>query len=387
MAKVQFIGYQIQTAAKGNVAELRARQKYPGLADQKNDIDARCRVLADAIECAAKNFHLDREALKVFVAPEFFFRGGTGGVYDIENVSLIAEKMDNWLSMDAYKKWIFVLGSALAVMPGGPPREILNAALVRRGGIKVTGKNVNVGAGDSVVVYKEYISAVDFLGQYFGDKNAFLETQATAGLANIQGSEQRLIPVSGSRPKDAATVLSNPDAPNIHGANRTFPSAKFTARVLELLMKGKITAADRDRLLTPRSYTTSEKSASGLGGGINFTMAGLNFILEVCLDHAQGRAYHSLDASTIDIHLVSSCGMAYCYQHVKAGGYFFLVDGAIHHRSRIDLRKSDGGRIYQIVSAIDMTNSSNWKNFLGPATNLFQEGRGTVYIYPKQYLP
>jgi hypothetical protein len=49
------------------------RLAYPGLADQKRDIEARCKILMDAIEVANASTKIDRVAKKICAAPEFFF--------------------------------------------------------------------------------------------------------------------------------------------------------------------------------------------------------------------------------------------------------------------------------------------------------------------------
>jgi len=163
--------------------------------------------MADAVEAADKSSRIDSMATKIFVAPEFFFRGGTAGVYDAENVSLVNETMDRYVADPKYTKWIFVLGTTLAVMPGGGNNaEIMNIAIVRKGGKKIVKSNREVQktdhltADDTLMVYKEYVSAIDFLGTYFGDSNHFHGDPATAGKANIMGQQKILQPASGARP-------------------------------------------------------------------------------------------------------------------------------------------------------------------------------------------
>lgn len=396
MPDIQFIAYQLQTAAEGNTN----RQRYPGLTNQKKDIEFRCKIMADAIDEASDHQRIVHSATKLFVAPEFFFRGGTGGVYNIENVSYINETMDKYLALPKYKKWIFVLGTALAVMPsikshtataepsGGSNPEIVNIALVRKGGVKISVKyGVNdknkLRPDDSLIVYKEYVSAIDFLGQHFGDTNAFYGNPGTAGKANVSGSEKTLRPTSGARPTNLVTNL---DVPNIHGQKRVWqPSVKLRAFILSKYNKGKITDKERDRLfnmLVP--YTISEESKTGLGGGTNFKMGGFSFVLEICLDHLQRRALSSVN-QLVDIHVVSSCGMSPKYALVKVGGYHFLVDGIAHDAGCVSLlkRTSSGFDSINSLASIPMHNSSRWKRHLGSGTNLFQAGRGTIYIFPK----
>lgn len=386
MANVQFIAYQLQTAAEGNTN----RQRYPGLSDQKRDIEYRCKIMADAIEAAAKSHRIDSMATKIFVAPEFFFRGGTAGVYDAENVSYVNETMDRYVAGSKYAKWIFVLGTTLAAMPGGGNNpEIMNIAIMRKGGKKIVKKKSEVlksdhlTADDTLLVYKEYVSAVDFFGPYYANSANFHGNQPTAGTANVMGAQKRLRPTSGARPSGH---VKHSDAPNVHGQNHVWkPSIGLKNLILDKFKKKLINAKERNRLLSPVPYTTSEKSRTGLGGGTNFTMGGLSFVLEICLDHVQERAKGTVNRDSVDIHIVTSCGMDLNYLWVKPGGYFFLVDGMEHDIDRVVLaKKTPGG--YDPVNAtatLPMTDTSRWKNHVGEGKNLFQAGKGTVYVFPK----
>jgi hypothetical protein len=181
------------------------------------------------------------------------------------------------------------------------------------------------------------------------------------------------------------------DLPNEQEQMRTWtPSVKFRAFILKKFAEGKITAQEKDRLFTPRTYTTSETSLTGLGGGTNFTMGGLNFVLEVCLDHLEKRALGTVNPATVDVHMVSSCGMNPKYQLNKRGGYFFQVDGIAHRLNLvwlISFKPAQPRTRVSSVGKVDMTNSVNWRRHMSAGTNLFQKGKGTVYVFPKVDIP
>jgi hypothetical protein len=389
---VQFIAYQLKTAAEGNTA----RQDYPGLTDQKRDIEARCKVMLDAIMAAKGSAKISSAAKKIFAAPEFFFRGGKGGVYDIENVSYVMEFMDTYLKDDSFDKWIFVLGTALAAMPAGTDRtEVLNIAFVRRGGVSVIGtsksnvKNALAGgSGDSRLVYKETISAVDFFGPDFANADAWFDgIGGTAANANIRGSTTRLAPTSGSR---AMGDVEHLDTPNIHGTNYTWkPSKEFRDYTFKKYQAGKITWKERKRILTPITYTASEQSRTGLGGGVDFSMGGLHFALEVCLDHSQKRALSTVNADNVDIHLITSCGMSPKNFCAKDKGFLFQVDGAANHASLCWAITMNGSTVSKLTrkDTIDMTDSERWHISAGSGKNLFQAGKGRVVIFEAKALP
>jgi|GEM_PF-2594251 len=347
---IQCIAYQIQTAAEGNTN----RVNYPGLNDQKRDIDARCKVLIDAIEAAAKDHRISPMATKLFVAPEFFFRGARGGVYSAEALSYLSEVLDRHLRKAEYFRWIFVLGTALAVMPEVEPpagaaltddSEILNVALARIGGRSTVGENTT--PGDSILVYKEYVSAVDFFGPDYGDSPNF-HHGANPGQVNIGGALTDISATAGARPSGG-----------IDGVG--------AANVPAVAMGG-------------------ETSASGLGGATNFTLDGLQFICEICLDHVMRRAQATIPQGNVDIHLVTSCGMTTAYKHARNQGLFFLVDGSDHQPSRVTLRQKIAGAWQPQpapIAAKRMSDQRHWRHHHGVGTNLFQNGKGTVYVYPR----
>jgi len=334
---IQCIAYQIKTAPAGTTAADFDRLEYPGLTDQKRDIEARCKILFDAAEAARKDPKINAMATKLFVAPEFFFRGARGGVYSAENLTYLSEVMDGYLKKADYFRWIFVLGTALAVMPG-TDNEILNVAFARVGGKTTIGPAAST--SDSTLIYKEYISAIDFLGPNFGKHEAFRGIGPEKGMANIDQVLKQLQSTSGSKGPHAGSA-ANPSG--------------------------------------------TETSASGLGGATNFKMDGLQFTCEICLDHAKSRAKGTIAAADVDVHLVTSCGMTPYYRQVRNGGIYFLVDGIGNSKDLVTLEQKAAGKLNPVasVSTIDMNDKSRWKNHAGAAANLFEGGKGTVYVFPK----
>lgn len=93
-SKVQFIAWEIYT---GPVYGMLDADHYPGLApaagdrrfdvlSQCLDIIARVEITRRAIETAYQNVEEDPETLKIFVAPEFLYRGAAGAyLYDLLN--------------------------------------------------------------------------------------------------------------------------------------------------------------------------------------------------------------------------------------------------------------------------------------------------------------
>jgi len=144
--KVQFIGYWQKTGAYiGKDTACAMDTSIVNLNDRANDfktkwtaasmpdVTGRCGVMKAAIEKAYADPHVkktlstaDREVLKVFMAPEFYFRGAQG-VYPFEAVSEILNDgaLRTEMMNGKYKDWLFVLGSAIGAIEGGgrPPAD------------------------------------------------------------------------------------------------------------------------------------------------------------------------------------------------------------------------------------------------------------------------
>lgn len=368
MRKVQFIAYQIKTSGKHGTID-KPKMTYPGMADPKKDMEARCGVMADAIAAAQEQFGMDHNATKIFVAPEFFFRGGRDGVYDIETASRLMGVMDRYLADPKYKNWIFVLGTVLAVMPESKPKEILNVALVRIGGRRVGGKVDSLCPDEGLLVMKEYVSSVDFFGKMY-NKTAFYHgvKGGDSGSAMVMGEHTRVMPTAGARGT----------------GNIKWVAPKWMVeKVTEDYNKKLIDENTKKKWLTPHDCydKVGECSKTGEGGGTNFKLGGFSFVLEICLDHMQKRAYDTT-TERVDIHIVTSCGMAVQYQmNNLKDGCFFIVDGMERGEDRVVLRRNEKN-VISPKKTINMEDAGRWRRFMGPAKKLFEAGRGTVYLYP-----
>jgi hypothetical protein len=279
--KVQFIAYKINTfPTDGSDYKNRA---YLGNANAEKDISKRCAIMKTAIRETLTDSKIDGDSktLKIFMAPEFYFRG-TEGAYPLEKVSSILAEMRNYTKNEKFKHWMFVFGTALGYLDASDKKEIFNVALIQKGGVNTAEKDQSAGH-NAVLVYKEFISHIDFLR----DKNKDW-TNKDERIVRVASGESLVIPTLGSR--DLGTM----------GAN-----------------------------------DASEYNASGLGGGSIFEMNGINFGLEVCLDHLLGRlrgAIANKDTSwigKIQIQLVTSAGAYIEGNHIAVchRGLVFNVDG------------------------------------------------------------
>jgi hypothetical protein len=173
---IRFIAYTIgtiQEPAGGGVDTYPGVPAAPGDVLHTVDINARCDLMLRAIQTAAANLPTVSPPvnagteLKVFMAPEFFFRGPLGA-YSMEEVQLVTGRLQNMVKGGDWQDWLFVFGSILGYsFPTADtppydidpfrPKEVYNFTLTQQGG---TGSADGIGAN---AVVKELQAGCDFL--------------------------------------------------------------------------------------------------------------------------------------------------------------------------------------------------------------------------------
>ncbi|MCL6433020.1 MAG: hypothetical protein K6T90_02210 [Leptolyngbyaceae cyanobacterium HOT.MB2.61] len=388
--KVQFIAYCIHTGPK----TIGLKQQYLGIAPTSADIAERIKLVRKAIEVARTNSNTkqsDDETLKIFMMPEFFFRGKEGA-YALELITGIQRKSRTWLEWlkggflsdlsrltgysqprveeigligllqnlvkdQQWKNWIFVFGSIIgsSVETDITDREeVYNLVLVQKGGF---GDTPRVGSTFAKVVMKEHVSGMDFiktsesgggallervfhpltvnqqqLVKHLKDLLALTEEQLRAAPISFTESEIALWRTSEkARLNDCLTPNSSPQfLPHFLFGLRS-GDAYFSALfpLIEKFLKAKLGNVKAQELLL--SIRRSEEQQKEYDGSSVFEIDGIRFGLEVCLDHGVRRLKNSKNLPTIDIQLVPSCGAQINEDAIVAKtngyGYIFHCDG------------------------------------------------------------
>jgi hypothetical protein len=165
--------------------------------------------------------------------------------------------------------------------------EVFNIALIQKGGY-AEADNVH-----DALVYKEYVSHIDFLSK------------------NVRGFGK----------KDSASYRQAKIGDKIVKLNATTGSRDFGGN-----SSGKVIKEDGAGV-----------QGSNLAGGSVFTIDGVRFGLEVCLDHAKSRLKSAIEGGgnnirridSVDVQLIPSAGMTIIPECVatKSEGLIFNVDG------------------------------------------------------------
>jgi hypothetical protein len=264
-----------------------------------------------------------------------------GGNYTLE-VALSTEK-----TLDGTRQ-------ATLAIPG--ETEILNIALVQKGGPAVPVPPDGARLLKEAVIYKEQISKVDFQGPTYKSGRAF------------ENENRHLIDVHGDPARRAIPA---------YGANA-------------LLSKNKNVPA--------RGAAVSEVNKSGLGGGSVITIDGVDIGVEVCLDHSEKRlldyynkGFAAKGEPMIQVHLIPSCGMSISNYCVLPDGYVFNVD-----KSHCEVQKSDRTKVKpKSVTAIANTGGVTMtEHFVNEPIgnpnappNTIDSNKGYIVVYEKVDLP
>lgn len=289
--KAACIGYEIKTGEYNpdKMVFDAANRTVLENADVRNS----CVDLIGAIKnaWAAYNYYItnsglaadDHKTLKIFMAPEFFFRGRYGAYQDIGLCTKILSTMREEIKDPRYADWLFVHGTAIFASEGKGGTFLENYALVQKGGVPTKTSDL--------VVAKEFPSHIDFKHPTVGDWDWY---DPNLSEAKVAGKNVRhLSPVGG----------------------RADPIDNFS-----------------------KSGTVP---VSELVGGVIFTMDNITFGLEVCRDHFVGRLAHSKEAGKPLIQLIPSAGMGIDDASLgcKLDGIIFNVDGVTAH-SKVKVRNA-----------------------------------------------
>ncbi len=277
------------------------------------DMHAKCRIMYSAIkgaydqlDPAVKN---DGKILKVFLAPEFFFRGSYGA-YPPQVVAEIIPYMRN-LGTDAFPDWLFVFGTAISAHAD----TATMCTVCNSTNVKFVPDPAKPGKTKGVC----QVNASHPVGE--GSYGAEIHN-----VALIQkGSETHLVPKE---------YISGVDYKLHNGEPYVFIGGRKTKKFEFAISPA---GSDYSRL---KSKFDDERM-----GGCVFTFDGITIGLEVCLDHIKskgqpaGTGRLARYADTIQLHLIPSAGMSigaglYC----RPGGIVFNVDGLRPPRAEVVIK-------------------------------------------------
>jgi hypothetical protein len=317
--RVQFIGYALpttplMTGMVGTSPGSFAEGRYVGMAHGNPDIDARIELTMSAVEQTVRSGAVDGSpsTLKIFVMPEFAFRG-VRGAYDnnppeIDAFTYFRTAIAKRVAVPAYEGWLFVFGTIVEatnyVRGNDPGRD--RAARIREN-----------------------------LAMALGDAWQYAESQNDTEFANFLDATLRDY-TNYCRAKPIYEVSDKSYVVAGGAADATYPEGltvekKFISNedfVLNLISRG---FCGDQCAYPPIKEQDGEDKETAFDDLSIFTIKGIKFGVEVCLDHARARLRTNRlpENEVVQIHLVPSCGMQLVDASIiaGAGGLVFNCDG------------------------------------------------------------
>lgn len=149
-------------------------QCYLGLEDTSKDVEKRLEIMRKAVERAYEESNTDETTLKIFLVPEFYFRG-LNGAYTFQteeaeeeesscssDICHILEGLASIVADARFENWLFLFGTVIAqssTQESGFDYQFYNFAPLYKGFDHKTSK----GIGKKFIVPKRYVSNADFL--------------------------------------------------------------------------------------------------------------------------------------------------------------------------------------------------------------------------------
>lgn len=373
-SKVQFIGVALCTtpAMLTSIEETSDDGYYAGFKNDKTDITERIGVIKDFIKTAIDTNKIENNSkiLKVFVIPEFFFRGVLGAYHTTEystktiptHVFLINEfcKAIDELKLNGYKidsDYLFILGTALFTYHDvnyntEPTKSLYESGdnlldIYYRLHPKQTDKIVCTPSIKKMSDYLKILDGKDFLNNNTlmeanesNSDNAFIDVLIkTLNYCDTQAKIEiynRCLIFAG-----AAQIIKEPQADEL-------PSPTRDPFVVQKQFKSKedfiLNSKNNDKVCDLPKYLqtitkypdidnqSSDRKVSLDDGRAIFEYEGVNIGVDICLDHSRQRLVKHLykhPNDLVDIQIVTSCGMDVREKAVIArkNGYVFNCDG------------------------------------------------------------
>ncbi|HSR13414.1 MAG TPA: hypothetical protein VLS90_18355, partial [Thermodesulfobacteriota bacterium] len=321
------LGYRAKTAkfvGPANAPKVAYSGKTDSLGkglDDFNDLKARCDDMKQAIRSAynlAKPYFQQSKVLKVFMGPEFFFRGINGAYdYDVLNgkaskaggvkglLELMAEEIDQFI----YKDWLFVLGTAIAAANIG--RDVCGAP----------GCSAEL---ETVIDPLTKKPKTDPLTKRI--LRVCTKDKTHTGAKRVDDNKGMIDNIAFIRKEKFTHQVLKQLVSNVDYAKNAGGKFYVNLRGKELEVNRQ---ADWAASNIPPKFQDER-----MGGSV-FTIDGVTFGLEICLDHISTTTSNTdgrLDnAGNIQVQLIPSCGMTIGRLRTVSDGIVFNVDGGTPH--------------------------------------------------------
>ncbi len=333
--QVQFIGYAISTkpafcAADGGGGDTGNRKYYLGDEHDERDLEARLGLLAKVVAQAQDAFVRDRDVFKVFVIPEFFFRGAYGAYREKDAATRLKSGVTDLLKKFGPDIDLSLWGTALLVERGMD----LNAPEIKNAGslgdeylhIYEACRDFRANLGKETPSLRDILFHLDELEDP-ATRTIEPELDPLAAVMEqmLRGCDRR-----------APVVVSNKCLITL-GRERCLAVQKQFKSCVDFVLnyyhdQARSKGNENCYLQTfvnypPIAATVTERKGHDADQYGVFDWQGLNIGVEICLDHIRKRLVQVENG--LDLQIIPSCGAEVTPGCIaaRAGGYVFNCDG------------------------------------------------------------
>ncbi len=317
---VQFVGYAINTAPKitntmGGIGGY-IQGKYIGIEPSSHDIDARIELIMRTVDHTRASEAIDASptTLKIFLMPEFLLRGALGA-YDndppvLDYFRYFRTRFARRVRKPEYEDWLFAVGTLVSAADYVRGRNLQTD-------VEAVLREIIV---DSLVNAWEYASGLGASGQ----KLAGVIWNMLQTYMNYCNTDHPLFRVTDRCYVVAGGAELDPDYPDGLSIRKEYLSNE------DFVLNSPL-FNNEDTDSSPIPENNGEDKEHAFDPYSIFTIKGIRFGVEICLDHLRARLLTNRlpDTELVQIHLVPSCGLQLVQSSIIAGtgGFAFNCDG------------------------------------------------------------
>lgn len=374
--KIQFIGMCI-CATPGDleqIEEMSDNGVYLGVDDVQKDLNDRIQLVINSIKSASNQAEKASDVLKVFVVPEFFFRGNRGAyrtgknsyAFFVENF----KKLIDFIALEPYDSWLFVLGSLLTTKHSINKDAEPTKSLYHTGDALLNVYH-RLYPQDSTQVGTPHVSLHDMLKAVDEDLPVHGDLSSATDLA-FQDVLKRTL---NNCDAEAGIIVDNSCFIVAGGINKTiFRVLKKHKSKEDFVLNSTYKEKDTGYLQSITKYTVideaSELKPKTSEGNIDphaiLYYGGIHFGIDICLDHSRQRLLNHLkkhEEQYVDVQIVTSCGMEIRPNAVtaKKGCWVFNCDSeyALKNKAKGNDGEHSHTSLMQVKTVIDPNNANS----------------------------
>lgn len=339
---------------------------YNALRNDETDAKKRCGIIHEVLLMTRFFQEIDQDpnCLKVFVVPEFFFRGTKGG-YPVDIATKLVEDLRETVKHSIYRDWMFVFGTMVAYAE----KDLnLNEKEQPRNG-HVQNEDERARTNNGIMKNAHEAQRTNNRDQNENESEASdisLEEDNTHHAYNFS-----FVQVGDGAEKDSLIVLKE---------HKSWIDFVMVSRRKSILKSNDID------YLKPvcKQETRNEKKRFRYDGNSIFEVGGLRVGIEICKDHTKNRLSLNAPKEDIDLHIIVSGGLlnAYASKNLREKGVFCHCDGltaALEHEAKVQQRGMDNVMVPLSVKRKTKYNPTGTKK--NKLSQLFSSCYGYADIY------